>query len=130
MPSTRRRPTRDYAEVRRFAAHREAGRRYWRWYVFGPHIGRVVVLVAAVAGLAALWLAVPHLVLGVAAVGLSLALAVGWMIYTGSDRQLQQRMSARATGRAERGAGLGWAVAGVVILLGVTGWLSLGSPWA
>lgn len=130
MPTTRRRPTRDYAEVRRFAAHREAGRKYWRWYVFGPHIARVTLIVAAVVALGFLWLQVPHLFLGVAAIVLAVALAIGWAVYTGSTASLQRRMAARATGKTERGAGLGWAVAGVVFLLGLTGWLSLGSPWA
>jgi hypothetical protein len=130
MPTTGRRPRRDYAEVRRFAAHRRAGQHYWKWYVFGePFMKRVFPVVGAVVALMVLWLKVPHFILGVASVMAALIVGVGWLLWNGSHQALQRRMSSRAAG-GRRGVGLGWAVAGVVVLLGSTGWLSLWSPWA
>lgn len=106
-----------------------ARRHYWI-ILFGPSLLRLFGLLAAVAVLMFLWLKVPHAYLGVGAIVGALLVGGGWLLYTGSARSLQQRMAARAGGREPRGAGLGWAVASVVALLGATGWLSLWSPYA
>lgn len=110
-------------------AWRHIGRRHAYAIAFGPYIGRVLILVIAAAGLMVAWMRIPHLYLGVGALITAVAVGGGWLLYTGSNRALQRRMQAR-TGRAGRGAGLGWAVASVVALLGATGWVSLWSPWA
>lgn len=110
-------------------AWRHIGRRHAYAIAFGPYIGRAVLLLAAAVGLMVAWMRIPHLYLGVGALIVAVVLGGGWLLYTGSNRALQRRMQSR-TGKAGRGAGLGWAVASVVALLGVTGWVSLWSPWA
>ncbi len=116
--------------MREIQANRIYGSRFWFWIVFGPWLGRLVVLVAAVSALAWLWVAVPHVYLGGAALAAAGVLGVGWLLWTGSDAALQRRMAARAQDRGRRGVGLGWAVAAVVALLAGTGWLALWSPYA
>jgi hypothetical protein len=116
--------------VREIQANRIYGSRFWFWIVFGPWLGRLVVLVAAVSALAWLWVAVPHVYLGGAALAAAAVLGVGWLLWTGSNAALQRRMQARAQDRGRRGVGLGWAVAAAVALLAGTGWLALWSPYA
>jgi hypothetical protein len=126
-----RRQRRDYSDLRIRAAHRRAGHEWWKWYViwkpalsmFGPPLSATAVLMV-------LWVKVPHLMLGVAALTLAVLAAAGWLIYTGSAAALQRRMNARVAGDRGRGAGLGWAVACLVALFSFTGWLSLWSHWA
>ena len=122
---------RNYAEVRRAAAHRHAGRRYWRWYVFGePLLRRLGVPLLAVLALAAAWWFIPHLLRGVVSGVVAAVLTVGWLMYQSSGRALQRRMNGRATGDVPRGVGLGFAVAGVVLALAAASVLALASPYA
>src|SRR3954471_14369059 len=125
----------DKRRGRQVAAHRRVGAKYTYypelWELIAGPIVKLVVLLAAVAGLLWTWFHVPHLLLGVAAIVAALGVAAGWWVWTGSVKATQARMAANArSGGQRRGAGLGWAVTAVcVILLGVS-WLSLGSQWA
>lgn len=117
--------------IRQVAANRRIGHRWAYWIELGPYAARLVVVVAAVGALMYLWVAVPHLYLGSAALVAAALVGGGWLVYSGSHTALQRRMNARAgAGGDPRGAGLGWAVGALVALLGVTGWVSLWSPWA
>jgi hypothetical protein len=112
-------------------AYRTFGRKHYRVVIFGPYMARVLTLAAAVAGLMALWVLVPHALLGVAAIILAVAVVIGYLAVTGSRSSVQSRMIARAKGqRAKPGMGLGWAASAAAVMLGAVGWLSLWSPWA
>lgn len=112
-------------------AHRTFARKHYLAIMFGPFLSKVIVLVAAVAGLMVLWLYVDHAKLGVGALLAAGALGLGWLGWTGAHDGLQERVMARAKGAAVKpGFGLGWAVAASVVMLGSVGWLSLWSPWA
>lgn len=108
-------------------AWRTIARRHPWKVVLGPFIARGLGLGATVGVLAYLWVKVPHLYLGVAALVIAGVVGVGWVLWTNSNAALQRRMR---SGAARRGVGLGWAVAGLVVLLGSTGWLALWSPYA
>jgi hypothetical protein len=101
------------------------------WDAFGPVLGRLFLLVPAVVGLAVLWAKVPHVYLGAGALVAAAVVGLAWMLWAGSHRSLQRRMMDRATGTpSRRGAGLGFALGGVVVLLLGVGWLALWSPYA
>ena len=117
--------------VMQIEAWRHIGKKHAYLIAFGPFIARAVLVLLAVAGLMVLWLTVNHTTLGVAALILAGLLGVGWLAYTQSNAAIQHRQALRARGKATRpGLGLGWAVSTAVVLLGATGWLALGSPWA
>jgi hypothetical protein len=116
--------------VRQAMANRRIGYEWAYLIEFGPYLGRFAVLVAAVGGLMWLWLHIPHVVLGGAALTCAAVVGGAWLVWTGSTGALQRRMAARAKGGDPRGTGLGWAVAGLCILLAGVGWVSLWSPWA
>jgi hypothetical protein len=115
--------------VAEYAAWRRFGHEHHMLFIAGPVLWKVGVLVAAVAGLALLWVSVPHVLLGGLALAAAFVVGMVWFLWTGSNAALQRRMSARAA-NSERGAGLGWAVACLVLMLAGTGWLSLWSPFA
>lgn len=112
-------------------ALRTFARRHYRLILFGPFIARGLALVGAVVGLMLLWLYVDHVKLGVAAFILAAIVGLVWLFVTNSAASLQARMAARAAGHEpKRGAGFGWAVASLLILLTGTGYLALWSPYA
>jgi hypothetical protein len=125
----RRRMDRDTRyRVMEHAAWRRIGHEHAYMIAFGPFVGRLVVLLAAVGALAFLWIKVPHAVLGVVALVAAAVVGGGWLAWTNSYAALQRRMRSGAS--AQRGVGLGWAVACLVLLFAATGWLSLWSPYA
>lgn len=117
-------------QVMEYSAWRRIGHDHAYMIAFGPYMARLAALLVVVAALTLLWIKVPHVYLGVGALGIAAVLGMGWFAWTGSNVALQKRMSARAAGNGRRGVGLGWAVSVVVALLVGTGWLALFSPYA
>jgi succinate dehydrogenase/fumarate reductase cytochrome b subunit len=116
---------RDYGEVRRLAAQRRAGHEWWTWYVFWePMLKRLGPPLALLVALILVWVKVPHQVLGIVCAALAIATGLGWMAYQMSGAALQRRMN----GAAPHGAGLGWAVAGVVTVLLGAAYTALWTP--
>jgi hypothetical protein len=113
-------------------AWRRIGRDHAYAIAFGPYIARLALLVGAVVGLMVLWLKVDHTKLGAGALILAGVLGIGWIFVTQATGGVQARQARRARGQAAArpGLGLGWAVAGLVVILAGTGWLSLWSQWA
>lgn len=119
------------SRVMQVEAWRHIGKKHAYLIAFGPYILRLVLVVLALVGLMVLWFTVPHVTLGVSAIVLAVVTSVVWLALTQTSQAVQRRMIAHAKGQATRaGAGLGWAVATLVVMLGATGWLALGSPWA
>lgn len=112
-------------------ALRTFARRHHMAILFGPFIARGLLLAAVVVGLMALWIYVPHVTLGVGALVLAAIVTFGWLMVSQAGSGVQARQSRRAAGLpVKSGAGFGWAVAGLVVLLSGTGWLALWSPFA
>jgi hypothetical protein len=120
---------------RQRAAHTKIGAKYTYYpeliKLFAGPVVKLVVLVVAGAGLMWVWFHVPHRTLGLAAIAAACLIAVSSVAYAQSDRAVQRRVGAAArNGGTVKGAGLGWAVAGLCALLVIVSWLSLGSQWA
>ncbi len=112
-------------------ALRTFARRHHMAILFGPYVARGILLVAVVVGLMALWLTVDHRILGIGALVLAAAVGGAWLVIVKASSGVQARQARRVAGKPVRpGGGLGWAVAGLVLILAGTGWLALWSPYA
>jgi uncharacterized membrane protein len=79
-------------------AHRQLGRKYWKWYVYGWLIKPLAAVILIGALLAAVWTIVPHVLLTAATGGFGLALLALAAVAQLSMAGTRARMTGAGTG--------------------------------